>query len=208
MGEPANGGNLMAVRKTYLHFPVKVLAYVAIMAALGNALAILSIDLVPLSGSQVALDLSHLATFLSAIPGGPIVGLFTGALVGIYPALAFGYIHGSLGIVGLTLIVGKGITGLTCGAVQRRLKRPLLSVTAGYVPECLFTIAIFVWVVPAVGIMPVSVAWSVVLLIVAKAWIEILFMGFIMESVFLSRGIVHMLRIIFPQWDYTPLSEL
>lgn len=198
----------MTVRKTYLHFSAKILTYVAVMAALGNALAILSIDLMPLSPTQVALDLSHLATFLSAIPGGPIVGLFTGALVGIYPALAFGYIRGTLGIVGLTLILGKGMTGITCGAVQRRLKRPLLSVTIGYVPECLFTIAVFVWLVPALGIMPVGIAWSVALFIVAKAWIEILFMGFVMESVFLSRGIVHMLRIIFPDWDYTPLSEL
>jgi hypothetical protein len=76
------------------------------------------------------------------------------------------------------------------------------------VPECLFTIAIFVSVVPAMGIMPMAVAWPVVLFIVGKAWIEILFMGFTMESIFLSRGIVHMLRTIFPEWDYTPLSEL
>ena len=56
--------------------------------------------------------------------------------------------------------------------------------------------------------MPGDIALIIALGIVAKAWIEILFMAFIMETVFLSRGIVSMLRTIFPQWDYTPLTEL
>ena len=53
-------------------FSVKILVYAAIMAALGTALAILSIELLPLAQVQITLDLSHIGTFLTAIPGGPI----------------------------------------------------------------------------------------------------------------------------------------
>jgi hypothetical protein len=182
----------------------KLIAYIAIMAALGNTLAVLSTSVVKFGWSQVALDLSHLGTFLAAIPGGAFIGCITGALIGIYPALYFGPL-GMLGILGVTLIPGKAMTGLFSGLVQRYLKRPFLSVVIGYVPESLFTIWVFMGLVPLIGIVfPVAAVFA----ILVKAWIEILFMAFVMESVFLSRGIVQMLRTIFPKWDYTPLSEL
>jgi hypothetical protein len=129
--------------------------------------------------------------------------------VGIYPGIAFGYVWGSLGIVGLIgLPVGKAMTGFTSGYVQRVLKRPFLSVILGYVPECVFTIALFLFVVPLTTGMPTDIALIIALGIVTKAWLEILFMAFVMETIFLSRGIVSMLRTIFPQWDYTPLTDL
>lgn len=187
----------------------KTLVYVAIMAAMGTAVAIISINLVPLGITQISLDLSHLGTFLVAIPGGAIIGAITGAIVGIYPGIAFGYVWGSLGILGLIgLPVGKAMAGLTCGFIQRILKRPFLAVMLGYVPECIFTIWLFIFLVPIMTPIPPSLAPVIALGIVAKAWIEILFMAFVMETVFLSRGIVHMLQTIFPKWDYTPLSEL
>ncbi len=99
------------------------------------------------------------------------------------------------------------MAGLTSGYVQHKLKRPFLSIILGYVPECVFTIAIFIFVVPFTTGMPADIALIIALGIVAKAWIEILFMAFVMETVFLSRGIVSMLHTIFPQWDYTPLTE-
>lgn len=185
----------------------KLVAYIAIMAALGNALAVVSTSLVKFGWTQVALDLSHLGTFLAAIPGGAILGCATGALIGIYPAIYYGPL-GWLGILGLALIPGKALTGLFTGIVQRYLKRPLLSVTIGYVPESIFTFWVFLALVPLFGIVFPIAPLIVALQIAVKAWIEILFMGFVMESVFLSRGIVHMLRTIFPNWNYTPLSEL
>jgi len=198
-GKPANS-----------RFTAKNLTYTAIMAALGTALSILSIELVHLAPTQISLDLSHLGTFLVAIPGGPIIGAITGAIVGIYPGIAFGYTQGTMGILGLVgLPLGKALTGAFCGITQRLLKRPFLSVIIGYVPECLFTLWLFALVCPAV------LGWdpyfSLIILgipILMKAWIEILAMSFIMESVFQIRGIVHMLRTIFPNWDYTPLTEL
>ncbi len=199
----------MTTSKSSQRYGTKKVVYIAIMAALGTAVSIITINFVQLGVWQIALDLSHLGTFLVAIPGGPILGAITGALVGIYPGIAFGYIWGSLGIVGLIgLPVGKAMAGFTTGYVQRVLKRPFLSVIIGYVPECIFTVALFVFIVPITTAMPVNIALLISLSIVAKAWIEILFMAFVMETLFLSRGIVSMLRTIFLEWDYTPLTEL
>jgi hypothetical protein len=195
--------------KSSQRYGTKTVVYIAIMAALGTAVSIITINFVHLGVWQIALDLSHLGTFLVAIPGGPILGAITGALVGIYPGIAFGYVWGSLGIVGLIgLPVGKAMAGFTTGYVQRVLKRPFLSVIIGYVPECIFTVVLFVFIVPITTAMPVNIALLISLGIVAKAWIEILFMAFVMETIFLSRGIVSMLRTIFLEWDYTPLTEL
>ena len=198
----------MTKSATAYHFTSKKLAYMVIMAALGTALAILSIEL-PLAPNQITLDLSHIGTFLTAIPGGPIFGLITGALVGIYPGFAYGFSHGSMGVIGLiSLPIGKAMTGGLCGVIQRFVKRPLVTVTISYVPECFYTIWLFIYIIPPLTGWPVEMAFLTVLGICVKAWIEILFMAFLMESIFLSRGIVQLLRNIFPDWDYTSLSEL
>lgn len=199
----------MTTPKPSQTYSTKKVVYIAIMAALGTAVSIITINFVHLGVWQIALDLSHLGSFLVAIPGGPILGAITGALAGIYPGIAFGYIWGSLGIVGLIgLPAGKALAGFATGYVQLKLKRPFLSVIIGYVPECIFTIALFVFVVPFTTGMPGDIALLISLGIAAKAWIEILFMAFVMETIFLSRGIVSMIRTIFPEWDYTPLTEL
>lgn len=180
----------------------------AIMIALGTALAILSIEL-PLAPNQITLDLSHIGTFLAAIPGGPIYGLITGALVGVYPGFAYGFTHGSMGLIGvISLPIGKAMTGGLCGIIQRFVKRPLVTVTISYVPECFYTLWLFIYIIPPLTGWPVELAYMIVLGIILKAWIEILFMAFLMESIFLSRGIVQLLKGVFPDWDYTPLSEL
>lgn len=199
----------MADKKPSRRYNTKVIVYVAVMAALGTAVSILTINTVQLGATQISLDLSHLGTFMVAIPGGAILGAITGAIVGIYPGIAFGYIWGSLGIVGLIgLPVGKAMTGFTSGAVQRTFKRPFLSVILGYVPECLFTIWLFVFIVPFMTLIPAEYVLIIAMGIVGKAWIEILFMAFLMETIFLSRGIVSMLKTIFTEWDYTPLTEM
>jgi hypothetical protein len=195
--------------KATRRYSTKIIVYVAIMAALGTAVSILTINTVQLGATQISLDLSHIGTFMVAIPGGAILGAITGAIVGIYPGIAFGYIWGSLGIVGLIgLPAGKAMTGFTSGYVQRTLKRPFLSVILGYVPECLFTIWLFVFIVPFMTPIPAEFVLIIALGIVGKAWIEILFMAFLMETIFLSRGIVRLLKTIFTDWDYTPLTEM
>ncbi|MFW9933967.1 MAG: hypothetical protein ACFFDU_00370 [Candidatus Thorarchaeota archaeon] len=199
----------MAVDKGTSRYSTKIIVYIAIMAALGTAVSILTINTVQLGATQISLDLSHLGTFMTAIPGGAIIGAITGAIVGIYPGIAFGYIWGQLGIVGLVgLPLGKAMAGFTSGAVQKTFKRPFLSVILGYVPECIFTIWLFVFLVPVLTPIPAEFVLIIALGIVGKAWIEILFMAFLMETLFLSRGIVRLVKTIFTEWDYTPLTEL
>ncbi len=203
------GDAYLTEQKPSQRYSTKIIVYIAVMAALGTAVSILTINMVQLGATQIALDLSHLGTFLVAIPGGAILGAITAAIVGIYPGLAFGYIWGSLGIVGLIgLPAGKALAGFTSGAVQRTFKRPFLSVILGYVPECLFTIWLFLFVVPFMTPIPAEFVLIIALGIVGKAWIEILFMAFLMETIFLSRGIVSMLKTIFTKWDYIPLTEM
>jgi thiamine transporter ThiT len=199
----------VAVNKGKSRYNTKIIVYIAIMAALGTAVSILTINTVQLGATQISLDLSHLGTFMTAIPGGAILGAITGAIVGIYPGIAFGYIWGQLGIVGLIgLPLGKAMAGFTSGAVQKTFKRPFLSVILGYVPECLFTIWLFVFLVPVLTPIPAEFVLIIALGIVGKAWIEILFMAFLMETLFLSRGIVRLVKTIFTEWDYTPLTDL
>ncbi|MFX1576290.1 MAG: hypothetical protein ACFFCF_03850 [Promethearchaeota archaeon] len=199
----------MTVNKGTSPYNTKIIVYMAIMAALGTAVSILTINTVQLGATQISLDLSHLGTFMTAIPGGAIIGAITGAIVGIYPGIAFGYIWGQLGIVGLVgLPLGKAMAGFTSGAVQKTFKRPFLSVILGYVPECIFTIWLFVFLVPVLTPIPAEFVLMIALGIVGKAWIEILFMAFLMETLFLSQGIVGLVKTIFTEWDYTPLTEL
>ena len=163
----------------------KVLVFIAVMAVLGNTLSMLSIGLA--NAGQIGLDLSHIATFIAAVYGGPYVGGLTGLLSGLFPGVYFGPMGGFawLGLIGLPL--GKALTGLTTGALCQLLKvnqrsHPSILVVPivliGYIPECLFTTLFFLTIVPH------FFGWASVgmlITILVKAWIEIgvmsIFMG-------------------------------
>ena len=98
----------------------KQTAFVAMMSALGLLLSVISLNVAPLltavGQSGAALDLSHIATFIAAIFGGPYVGAIVGFLSGIYAGYYFGYVMGSLGVLSLIGVpFGKALTGLTAG---------------------------------------------------------------------------------------------
>jgi len=163
----------------------KVLVFIAVMAVLGNTLSMLSIGLA--NAGQIGLDLSHIATFIAAVYGGPYVGCLTGLLSGLFPGVYFGPMSGLawLGLIGLPL--GKALTGLTTGVLCKLLKvnqrsRPFVLVVPlmliGYIPECLFTVLFFLTLVPH------FFGWASVgmlITILIKAWIEVgvmsVFMG-------------------------------
>jgi len=176
----------------------KVVAFVAMMGALGNALFALSQSLFTIG--QVALDLSHVATFISAIFGGPLLGGVVGILVGLGTGLYFGFIGGSLGFLGLVgLPVGKALTGVTAGFLSRALgegdqpssRRTALIVILSYVPECLFTAFFFLVLVPAFlpGDLAAFLA-SLLVPILVKAWIEIAFMAVLVGALAGNKGFV------------------
>ncbi len=172
-----------------LQWNSKAVAFTAMMVALGNALSALSIGLVKVG--QVGFDLSHVATFIAAIYGGPTLGFLTGLLGGIVSGIHFGPLGGLawLGLIGLP--VGKSMTGLVTGALYRQLnvgqKRnsSLLTVPvvlAGYLPECLFTVLFFVALVPYfLGPLP-WLTLGVLVSILIKAWIEIALMSVLMGA--------------------------
>jgi LytS/YehU family sensor histidine kinase len=169
-------------------------AFVAMMSALGTLLSGISLHIAPVlsavSGQGgAALDLSHIATFIAAIFAGPYVGAIVGFLSGVYAGYYFGYVLGSLGIISLVGVpLGKALTGLTAGFLYQKLRvgqrsRPstltVPVILVSYVPECIFTILYFLYIVVyAVG----SAMAFMLPIVIPKAWIEILVMSLLMGA--------------------------
>ena len=164
----------------------RMIALTAMMGALGNTLSAVSIGLTKVG--QIGLDLSHVATFIAAIYGGPLMGFLVGLISGFIPGLYFGPMGGLawLGLIGLP--VGKSLTGLTTGVLYRlfnvgQRKHPSLFTVPvallGYAPECLFTAFFFLVLVPY------FLGWvsvSLLIYILIKAWIEIALMSVFMGA--------------------------
>ena len=177
----------------------RVVAFIALMGALGNALFMLSQFVFTMG--QVALDLSHVATFISALYGGPGLGMLVGMLVGIGTGFYFGFVGGTLGLLGLLgLMAGKTMTGFTAGVISNLLKgkgglqalssrRVAALIPISYIPECLFTVAFFLAIVP-LFFPPDKAAFFASLLapILIKAWIEIGFMATLIGALAGNKG--------------------
>jgi LytS/YehU family sensor histidine kinase len=175
------------------HIQSKTLAFAATMAALGNALSFLSIQLTPLVPSiplgpvtvSLALDLSHLSTFIAALFGGPVVGGLTGLLSGLVAAFEFGFSQGNV-VTGIGLPLGKAMTGVAAGYVFRRLharggpSRMVASTVVSYVPEALFTLILFRYLLPIVMPLPAGMATAIAIQIIVKAFFEMVLLGLVM----------------------------
>jgi uncharacterized membrane protein len=188
------------------------IAFIALMAALGNVMFVVSQTI--FKTGQIALDLSHIGTFVAAVYGGPLMGLITGLMVGIGPGLYFGYLGGSLGLLGLIgLPVGKALTGITVGYLARifridSAKHPSwkvpLATLVGYVPEALFTIFYFESLVPIflpdmasyLMAQPGSM-YAFVISLMAKAWIEIAILTVFMSTLIGNNGFNEFVRRVF-----------
>ena len=178
----------------------KSVTLVAVMGALGNALFIVSQSMVRW-GSQVSLDLSHIATFVAAIYGGPSLGLVTGLLVGMGPGIYYGFLDslGFLGLIGLP--VGKAITGFSTGLLSRRLGvgegsslKAAVAVLLGYVPECIYTVFFFKVLVAV--FLPAIAGYLVAFLtpILVKAWVEVVLMSAYVGALAGNRGFTEFMR--------------
>jgi LytS/YehU family sensor histidine kinase len=163
------------------------------MSALGLLLSAISLNVAPLLNavgqSGAALDLSHIATFIAAIFGGPLVGAIVGFLSGIYAGYYFGYVMGSLGVLSLIGIpFGKALTGLTAGFLYKKLRinnSPRSStltipvILLSYIPECVYTIFYFLYIVLYVFGSAMS---FMIPIVIPKAWIEITIMSLLMGA--------------------------
>jgi len=190
--------------KSY-HASLKTLIFTAVMGSLGNSLFVLSQTV--LNWGQVTLDLSHVGTFIAAIYGGPLAGLVAGLIVGVGPGLYYGYLGGSLGLIGLLgLPIGKALSGISVGLLAKWLKignrrfsslLAVLIIIIGYVPECIFTIFIFKVLVAI--FLPLAAPFLIPVLvpILIKAWIEITIMGFFMGALTGNTGFSNFIRQYF-----------
>jgi LytS/YehU family sensor histidine kinase len=176
----------------------KGLSFIAMMAALGNVLSFLSIQLSPLIPSRplgpinfsLALDLSHLATFTAALLGGPVIGGLTGLVGGFVAAFQFGFSQGNI-ITGIGLPLGKAVTGIVAGMLLQRMKngglKIVLATVISYVPEAIFTAVIFIILYPIYYSLPVAVAELITLQILVKAFAEMMILGVLLGYISWSK---------------------
>jgi LytS/YehU family sensor histidine kinase len=175
------------------------LSFIALMAALGNVLSFISLQLSPIVPSiplgpinfSLALDLSHLATFAAALVGGPVVGGLTGLVGGFVAAFQFGFSQGNI-ITGIALPLGKAMTGVVAGIIFQRIngdgwKTPLVTVVS-YIPEAIFTAVIFVYLYPIFYGLPTAVALIIALQIIVKAFVEMLLIGAVLKYISENKG--------------------
>jgi len=189
----------------------KEITFIATMSALGLTLSALSLNIAPILSSVgqggAALDLSHIATFVAAIFGGPYVGALVGFIGGIYAGYYFGYVLGSLGLLSLIGIpFGKALTGLTVGFLYNKLRignrknsslLTTVTVLISYVPECIFTIIYFLYIVTLVYGYAMS---FMIPIVIPKAWIEIIVMSVMMGALVGNVGFKEfMLKFFVPQ---------
>lgn len=177
------------------------LMFVAMMAALGNVLSFISIQLAPIIPSiplgpvtvSLALDLSHLTTFIAALFGGPVIGGMTGLIGGLVAAFEFGFSKANL-ITGFGLPLGKALTGVTAGLVMARFKfksnqpRMILATIVAYIPEALFTAFLFLAIFPLFMGIPQFVAIAITTQIIVKAFFEMILMGLIIMGIVRHQG--------------------
>ncbi|MBS7638786.1 hypothetical protein KEJ49_07930 [Candidatus Bathyarchaeota archaeon] len=189
----------------------KGIVMTGIMGAFGNALSFLSIRVAPLVPSlplgpisvSIALDMSHIATFIAALFGGPIPGCLTGLIGGLLASYEFGFSKGNL-ITGFGLPIGKALTGLTAGIILRRFgsrsRNGVMMVpitVASYIPEGAYTALLFIYIFPIAFGLPRWIASILTLQILAKAFIEMAVMGLILMGLIRNRGFFEYIKGLF-----------
>lgn len=194
------------------YLSTKKIVFIALMASLGNVLSLISIQLSPIVPSiplgminfSLALDLSHLATFIAALFGGPLLGGLTGLIGGMVAAFQFGFSQGNP-VTGFGLPVGKALTGFAAGIVMKRLSpdrnllRMVMSTVIAYVPEGLFTVFIFMALYPPLFHLHVFVATTITIQILVKAFVEMILMGIILGGIARNRSFTDYMKASFKQ---------
>jgi thiamine transporter ThiT len=191
-------------------FGSKELVFVAMMAAVGNVLSFISIQLAPIIPSiplgptsvSLALDLSHLTTFIAAFFGGPYIGAFTGLIGGLVGAFEFGFSQGNF-ITGFGLPIGKALTGYAAGIVFRKLYvnksqlKLIISTVISYIPEAVFTAIIFIYLFPLLLGLPGNIANLIALQILVKAFFEMILLGILLKTLIGNQSFTEYVQVFF-----------
>ncbi|MEM2321228.1 MAG: hypothetical protein QXS79_05045 [Candidatus Bathyarchaeia archaeon] len=172
----------------------KTVGFTLMMGALGNALFVITYYVGQIAPG-VALDFSLLPAYIAGFYGGPLIGFISGLLVGVLPGIMFGPM-GMCGWLGLIVLpIGKSLTGLTVGAISesvglRQNKRSSLFAIPvslmAYVPEGVFTYAVFEWLLPFF----IGSGGALIFLyyILPKALAEIVIISFFMVTLLGNKG--------------------
>ncbi len=192
-------------------FGSKSLTFVAVMAALGNVLSFVSIRMAPILPSvplgpisvSLALDLSHLSTFIAALFGGPLLGGLTGLIGGSVAAFEFGFSKANI-ITGIGLPIGKAMTGVTAGFILGRMNlfqgqklSKVFATAISYIPEGLFTAFVFIKILPVFFPMDPLFLIPFTVQIIVKAFFEMIVMGLILVAIAKNQGFTGYIRGIF-----------
>jgi len=184
----------------------KGIAFIALMGALGNILFLISNYVMPIIPGEVSLDLALIPVFIAAVYGGPLVGFLTGLFAGIFPGIYYGPLGlGSwLGLIGLPL--GKALTGFIAGSLYKGLdvdhkpRKSVLTVPlvlVSYIPECIYTIAYFVILLPVLigggGV-------GILAFVIPKAWVELIFISFFMAALVGNHGFSNFIANFFASY--------
>ncbi len=169
------------------------------MGALGNVLGIIPILLarIPTAGiSQVAFDFSNVAVVVVAVFLGWRLGALTGLVAGIGPAVMFGFVTGSTGLITFLVPVGKALTGLSVGLISQFLsaehrldaKYILPTVLIGFIPEALTIWFYFKTLVPLFVAGGTFWAPALALPVLVKAVAEMIIIGFLTVALAGNEG--------------------
>lgn len=173
-------------------------SFVGILSALGLALSAISLNIAPIlttvGNGGAALDLSHIATFIGAIFGGPIVGGLVGLFGGLYAGYYFGFTFGQGLLAVVAVPLGKAMTGIMAGLLYKKLKvtdnsHSIYTIPAtllSYIPESIYTILYFLYIVAFVN--GVAAMTFMVPIVFSKGWIEITVMSIIMGALAGNTG--------------------
>ncbi len=178
----------------------KSLTFIAVMAALGNVLSFITTQLapimpnIPLGPVQVslALDISHLTTFIAALFGGPVIGGITGAIGGMVAAFEFGFSKGNF-ITGFGLPLGKALTGVAAGLLFKRyhvdswVKAASLTLVS-YIPEAILTLVLFRYLLPPLMGLSMGLGTLIGIQIIVKACVEMIALGVLLKYITGNTG--------------------
>jgi LytS/YehU family sensor histidine kinase len=190
----------------------KTLTFIAVMSALGNVLSFISLQLAPIAPNiplgpvsvSLAFDLSHLATFVAALFGGPVIGGMTGLIGGLVSSFEFGFSKGNI-VSGVAIPIGKAFTGVVAGFIMSRIdykpKKWMFIATTiiSYLPEAVFTAFIFIVVYPALFEMPIIIVNAITVQILVKAFIEMAVMGVILMGLYGNVAFASYSESFFPK---------
>jgi uncharacterized membrane protein len=173
-------------------------AFIGMLSALGIVLSAISLNIAPILSTVgqggAALDLSHVETFIAAIFGGPIVGAIVGLFGGLYSGYYFGFVFGQGPIAVIGVSLGKAMTGFTAGLLYKKLKTgsgsghsfyAIPATLLAYVPECIYTVFYFLYIVAFVNGQGMA---YIVPVVVSKAWVEITVMSVLMGALAGNSG--------------------